>query len=29
VREAHAEMLRQGMDEELAKAVATYLAIVH
>jgi adenine-specific DNA methylase len=29
VREAHAEMLRQGMDAELAKAVATYLAIVH
>jgi putative DNA methylase len=29
VREAHAEMLRQGMDEELAKAVATYSAIVH
>jgi putative DNA methylase len=27
VREAHAEMLRQGMDEELAKAVATYLGI--
>ncbi|HAR68337.1 MAG TPA: hypothetical protein DCR99_01135 [Thermus scotoductus] len=29
VRESHAEMLRQGMDAELAKAVATYLAIVH
>jgi len=29
VREAHAEMLKQGMDEELAKTVATYLAIVH
>jgi putative DNA methylase len=29
VREAHAEMLKQGMDEELAKVVATYLAIVH
>jgi putative DNA methylase len=28
VREAHAEMLRQGMDEELAKAVATYLGLV-
>jgi putative DNA methylase len=28
-REAHAEMLKQGMDAELAKAVATYLAIVH
>jgi putative DNA methylase len=27
VREAHAEMLKQGMDEELAKAVATYLGI--
>ncbi len=27
VREAHAEMLRQGMDEELAKAVATYLGL--
>ncbi|MDT7909296.1 DUF1156 domain-containing protein [Thermus sp.] len=29
VREAHAEMLKQGMDAELAKAVAMYLAIVH
>jgi adenine-specific DNA methylase len=28
VREAHAEMLRQGMGEELAKAVATYLGMV-
>ena len=27
VREAHAEMLKQGMDEELAKAVATYLGL--
>jgi putative DNA methylase len=27
VREAHAEMLRQGMDEELAKAVAAYLGL--
>jgi len=27
VREAHAEMLRAGMEEEYAKAVATYLAV--